>query len=69
MGAAVVVCMRSSSVCEVNELHCKLVSFNVWVGDGDTCCASTRGTERVMIWVMVRYVYEILKRDLFHLVL
>ena len=38
--------MRSSSVCEVNELHCRLVSSNVWVGDGDTCCANTRGSER-----------------------
>ena len=46
MGAAVVVCMRSSSVCEVNALHCRLVSSDVWVGDGDTCRASTRGTEK-----------------------
>ena len=46
MGAAVVVCTRSSSVCEVNELHCRLVSSDVWVGGGDTCRVSTRGTER-----------------------
>lgn len=62
-------CMRSSSVCEVNELHCKLVSSNVWVGGGDTCREVLEEVRGVMIWVMVRNVYEILKRDLFHLVL
>ena len=34
------------------------------MGGGDTCCASTRGTERGDDIVMVQYVYEILERFL-----
>ena len=54
--------MRSSSVCEVNELHCGLVSSDVWVGGGDTCRAVLEEVRGVMIWVKVRFVYEILER-------
>ena len=61
MGAAVVVCMRSSSVCQVDGLHCRLVSPVVWVGGGDTCRAVLEEVRGVMIWVMVLYVYEMLK--------